>query len=368
MPKRVRVGIIGARADRGWAGVSHVPAVQAVPGLELRAVATSDDRTAQAAAEAFEVPIGFGDPYQMIRSAEIDVVSVVVKTPEHRALVLAAIEAGKVVLCEWPLGRNLSEAEELAEAAGTRGVRTAIGLQGRFSPWVNHIKRLVEDGFVGCLMSTTLIAADDFSLGTVAQGNAYMLDASNGANPLTIQCAHFLDTLCHALGEFESVGASLATTVPAFRIRETGETVRSNTPDQVAVAATLVGGAVACVQVRAGRPPVDTVSWEIQGSDGFLKITAPTAYLHWGALRVEGRRGDAELGLLLPPEDLFDRSLGLKEGPQHNVAYLYSALAKDMAEGTRVVPDFRSALSRHRTIDAIALAAGNAERVSATAC
>jgi predicted dehydrogenase len=73
--------------------------------------------------------------------------------------VLAALNAGKPVLCEWPLAMDLAEAEELATSASDRGVRTAVGLQGRSAPAVRYLRDLVADGYIGDVLSTTLVAS-----------------------------------------------------------------------------------------------------------------------------------------------------------------------------------------------------------------
>jgi predicted dehydrogenase len=131
MTKRIGVGVVGVRTDRGWGGVAHVPAIQAVPTLELRAIANSTQASADAAAQAVGVAHSFGDPRTMVRHPDVDMAAVAVKAPAHRNIVNAAISAGRAIYCEWPLGANLRETEELSRAASRAGVSTAIGLQGR---------------------------------------------------------------------------------------------------------------------------------------------------------------------------------------------------------------------------------------------
>jgi hypothetical protein len=63
----------------------------------------------------------------MVRSDEVDIISICVKVPEHRDILLAALAAGKHIYCEWPLGRNIQEAEELATTAERAGVHVTIG-------------------------------------------------------------------------------------------------------------------------------------------------------------------------------------------------------------------------------------------------
>ena len=93
--KQILVGIVGANANKSWAKVSHVPAINGLPGLKLAAVATSNEQSAREAAEAFGTDRWFSDPLAMIRDDRIDLISISVKVPAHRELVLAALDAGK---------------------------------------------------------------------------------------------------------------------------------------------------------------------------------------------------------------------------------------------------------------------------------
>ena len=144
---QIRVGIIGANAKRGWAKVSHIPAINGIPGLKLAAVATRNEESARLAAESFGADRWYSDPLAMIRDERIDLITISVKVPAHRELVLAALEAGKAVYCEAPLGRSVAEAEEMAGAAGP--LHTAIGLQGRFNPAVRRAAELVSSESIG---------------------------------------------------------------------------------------------------------------------------------------------------------------------------------------------------------------------------
>jgi hypothetical protein len=159
--KEIRVGIVGADARASWAKVSHVPAIKGLPGLKLVAVATRNERSAREAAEAFGADRWFSDPFAMLRDDRIDVVTIAVKVPAHRALVLAAPDAGKAVYCEAPLGRTVAETEEMASAVGS--LPTAIGLQGRLNPAVRRAAQLLCDG---------VITQRNVDVGALVQGNA----------------------------------------------------------------------------------------------------------------------------------------------------------------------------------------------------
>ena len=74
----------------------------------------------------------------MLAEADLDLVSVVVKVPSHRGPVMAALDAGKHVYCEWPLGANLAEAEAMANWAREKKVNAMVGLQARGDPAVRY--------------------------------------------------------------------------------------------------------------------------------------------------------------------------------------------------------------------------------------
>src|SRR5207302_2052583 len=125
----IRVGIIGANPDRGWAVRAHVPALRALrERYTLTAVATTNPDSAHRAANQFGATHAFADYRQLVEHSEVDLVIVSVKVPAHLELAGAAIANGKHVFSEWPLTVTTGEAVQLADAADAAGVRTAIGL------------------------------------------------------------------------------------------------------------------------------------------------------------------------------------------------------------------------------------------------
>src|SRR5215472_10514032 len=131
---KIRVGIVGANPQRGFASVAHIPALQALPDFEIAAVCTSRQDSAEAAARHLGARLAFADCEKLAQHPDVDLVTVSVKVPDHYLPVMAAIEAGKHVYCEWPLGRDTAEAVRMRDAANARGIRHAVGLQGQMSP------------------------------------------------------------------------------------------------------------------------------------------------------------------------------------------------------------------------------------------
>src|SRR5438445_9599463 len=102
---RIRVGIIGANPDRGWAAQAHIPALRSLSDeFEITALSTTRRESADAAGKLFDVPHAFDNYLELVNSPTVDVVAVTVKVPYHLELATAALDAGKAVYCEWPLG------------------------------------------------------------------------------------------------------------------------------------------------------------------------------------------------------------------------------------------------------------------------
>jgi len=353
------VGIIGVSPDRGWAATAHIPALQALPNYEIRAL------SARVAGDMFGVSAVFADHEQLVNQPDIDVVAVTVKVPHHRELVRAALAAGKAVYCEWPLGRDLGDAQAMAALAAERGVRSIVGLQARQAPAIEFVQQLLADGYVGEVLSTTMVGLS-IPGDVVGRPNAYMLDKANGANLLTISVGHSLDTLNHVLGEFADLSALADLRRPRITIEETGEQVQKTAADQIAVIGTLASGATASIHIREAVAGGTGYMWEINGTEGTLRLTADAAHPQIFPLTVAGARGPGELAELAVPAALSQRwpALASLQGtPAYNVGRAYAAFAADIDNGTHTVPDFADAVRRHEIIDAIERSAASRERV-----
>src|SRR5437588_6732072 len=219
--QRIRVGIVGANPDRGWAAQAHIPALRSLPDdFEITALSTTRRESADAAGKLFGVPRAFDNYHELVTSPAVDVVAVTVKVPYHLELATAALEAGKAVYCEWPLGNGLKEAETLAALAKKKGALAVAGLQARSAPSVAYVRDLIEQGYVGEVLSTTLIGSGMGWGPTLEPYNAYLNDRKNGATMLSIALGHTTDALCFCLGEARELTATMAMRRRSFTIAE----------------------------------------------------------------------------------------------------------------------------------------------------
>jgi predicted dehydrogenase len=355
----IGVGIVGLSATGGWATQAHVPALSAVDGMELRALAASSSASARAAGEVYGVP-AYESVEQLVKDENVDLVVVTVKVPRHRELVLPALAAGVPVLSEWPLAVDLREAQELERAA--HGTPTFVGLQGRSSPTFRWLADLVSEGYVGEVLSATVVAASAGWGGQVSERMRYTLDRTLGATMLSIAFGHAIDVVAMVVGELEALVATTATRRPRVALGRTGATVPMTAEDQVAVSGTLAGGAILSVHYRGGMVSGPGFSLVIDGTDGTLEVTAPT-HPNLAPLTVRGARGPGRPAELALPDgyDVFPQLAG---EPIHALAHAYAAIRDDLVHGTAVAPDFSHAVKRHRLLDAIARSAATGRRVS----
>jgi predicted dehydrogenase len=361
------VGIIGVNPAWGWAATAHIPALRALPNYEVRALSATSAEAASAAGEAFGVAAVYSDHEELVRRPDIDLVAVTVKVPHHRQLVSAALAAGKAVYCEWPLGRDIDDSRAMAALAAEKGVRTVVGLQARQAPAIAFVRELLRDGYVGEVQSTTMIGVS-IAGDVIVQPNVYMLDRNNGANLLTVAVGHSLDTLNYVLGEFADLSAVSAIRRPLITAQQTREQIVKTAADQIAVIGTLTSGATASIHVREAVAGGTGFLWEINGTDGTLRITADAALPEIFPLTVAGARGGGEPTELAVPSGLAQKwptLSGLEGAPAYNVGRAYAAFAADIHEGTHTVPDFADAVRRHEVIAAIERSGATGERVKA---
>jgi predicted dehydrogenase len=372
MPKKIRVGIVGATVTvggSGWGARTHVPALRALCAYELKAVCTAHEQTALASQQAFGTELAFHDYDAMLSCPEIDLVTVVTRAPTHYDLVMRALRAGKAVYCEWPLGATLAQAEAMAHLAAERSLYTAVGLQARSDPALMHARELIQQGYIGEVLA---VQFSYVSQATTRRGSGriWQSDRSNGANILTIGGGHSLDALSFVLGGFTEVSARLATTVATWHNTDTGQDVPVDSPDWVSASGRLGGNTQVSFLVAAVPAYADGHrKFEIYGRDGTLAVTVaagapehnPSVYHGPNQLCVA--RGKSPFAPIETPARFTLIPETVPAGPPRNVAQAYARLAAAMTEGKPFEPGFAAAVSAHRLICALEQSSDSARSV-----
>jgi predicted dehydrogenase len=362
MSEILRVGVIGANPAGSWGSFAHLPAIAALPNLKLTAVGAAHLESARETARRFGAAHAFDDPRALAEHPEVDVVAVCVRVPHHAQLVAAALDAGKHVYCEWPLGRDTAQAQAMAGAAQGRGVVHMTGLQARQSPVLAYVRDLIAEDAIGEVHASMLTHSVPWFFGA-NPGAAYLNDRSSGAHFLSIPGGHSIDAMGWLLGEFRSLQAVVARVDRG--VEATGAT-GATSPNQVVVDGLLEDGAVASLRLQGAPHHGTGVRWEINGAKGDLVITAAAGGrgLQMADLSLQRTTGLGVFEDLAVPERYFGVPEQVRRGPPLNVARSYLELARAIQDGRPATPDFAAAVARHRTLDAVQAASDEGRRIT----
>jgi predicted dehydrogenase len=362
MADKLRLGLIGASVRGTWSSRSHLPAVRASAEVELTAVCTTRADSAEAARQAYGARLAFDDYRKMIASPEIDAVAVVVRVPSHYAPTKAALEAGKHVYCEWPLGRTTAEAEELAALAKAKGLVTAIGLQARVNPAMMHMKELVEAGYVGEMLAVHVSMIRDGVL-TRPSNRIWQRDAELGANTLTIANGHTVDAMRFVTGDFSRLSAVVATQAKQWLDTGANTLLDVTAPDNIIISGWLANGAV--VSSHVGHIPFAGSGYrmEIYGRAGTLVASGEDSP-QLGEVFLHGATGTGPLAPIPVPARFDVAAAGTPSGEAANVGRMYALFAKAVRGGESRLPGFDTAVDLHRLVDGIKQASDTGREVS----
>ena len=369
MADKIRLGLVGASTGSTWAARSHLAALPFSSDFELTAVCTTKPESAEAARRQYGAKLAFHDFHAMAASPEIDAVAVVVRVPSHYGPTKAAIEAGKHVYTEWPLGRTTAEAEELTALARKNGVKTAIGLQSRVSPVLVYMKELIESGHIGEVVACRVGLVRE---GVLARHSSrtWQRDVTLGAHTLTIANGHTLDALRFVAGNFNRLSSVVSTQVRQWYETDTKRMLDVTCPDNILVSGQLKSGAVVSSHVAAVPWAGSGYRMEIYGREGTLVATGEDSP-QLCEVTLHGAKGGNKLEPMPVPARLIHVPAAMPQGNPYNVGEMYCAFAKAIrggdATGGPQLPDFDLAVDLHRFIDAISLASASAEEVHFTA-
>lgn len=362
-----RIGIIGGSIGSFWAAHSHIPAIAALPNIRLSAVSTTNIDSARASAAAFGADHAFANAVDLAECPDVDLVVVSVKSYDHVAVTEAVIPVGKPVFLEWPMGPGGEATQRLAELARERAIPTIVGLQGRFAPPVEYARKLIDDGYVGKLLSANIYAEYGFWNETIVAG--YGADEQANAHVLIIPGGHALDVLTFIAGDVAEIDGTLSYQRQDGFALDKQAIIKMTAPDQFAAQGTLLSGAVFSTHILGSAPMSQVLDGKLTGNPFRLSLVGTEGQLvletdgmpEIAPLTLNGSRGKLRPEPIAIPAAFGAIPAGLPD-PAIAVARLYARLPEKLTDIGGDIPNFEHGLKIHRLLDAIKLSARTGRR------
>lgn len=198
MSERVQVGIIGTS---GWTQLMFLPSLKSHPGARIAAICGRNGERAEALAQEHGIGRSFTDYRELLRS-DIDAVVIAVPDDLHKEMTLAAVDAGLDILCEKPMAPSLGDAVEMHAAAEAAGVRHLLNFTWHWQPQFQHLKTMIDEGFVG----RPLRARFEFAVGSGPNPKyQWRLDGSRATGMVGDLGSHMIHMAQWLLGPISSV-------------------------------------------------------------------------------------------------------------------------------------------------------------------
>ena len=343
----VRLGFVGS----GFARRVQLPGLALVPGTRATAIASGRRSNAEAVAREFGVPHVFDDGVELARSPEVDLV-VVSSTPDsHARYAVAALEAGKHVLCEKPMAIDAFEAAQMMTASGQHPERFAwIDHELRYEPNRRRARELISGGAIGAVRHIELslkpyLRGDGRPQAADAPWN-WWFDGARGGGILGAVGSHLIDLCRYWTGSDVVYVAGVAETFVTERTDAAGVKRPVTADDFTSTVLRMGSGAIATLTLSTVAHHGPGHMGQVTGSDGTLILTGET--------KLEMAKAGGPLEDVSAPDDLWE-----KTKPNNMWARSFVRLLRDMvrvigggaAEGEPA--SFRDGWQVQRVLDAI---------------
>ncbi len=303
-------------------------------------------------ADAHHIPEVYGSWQELIASPNVDVVSIVTPPDTHKEIAIAALQAGKHVICEKPMALNVAEAEEMfAAAQAAPGQLAIIDHELRFHPLRMQLRQMIKDGTIGNVIRIEIQRLGPDRL-DAERPWSWWADAARGGGMLNAVGSHMLDLARWCIGRIDGVAGQLQ--VGHYTRKDENGALQQVTADDHADVLVRFSHGVQGLIVASGLTPggfgINTL---VVGSEGALKLDHHEKLWHQHGLQGTGAAWEpvrskypiADLSAL-PPDNPF--AIGS--------FYLAQTLAASLPMGETALPDaasFYDGLVVQRTLDAV---------------
>jgi predicted dehydrogenase len=364
-------GFMGRTHSNAFSQVNHFFDVPYRPVLK-----TICGRNAERA-KAFAARWGYQsvetDWRNLVDSHDVDVIDIASPNDTHAEIAIAAAKAGKIVLCEKPLGRNPAESEAMVAAVDAAGVANMVWYNYRRVPAVTLAKQLIDEGRLGRIFHYRTKFLQDWTIsGDLPQGGTalWRLDASVAGSGVTGDLlAHNIDTALWLNGHINEVSAMTETFIKERKHELTGKVEPVTIDDASAFLARFRNGSLATFEAtRYARGHKALYTFEINGENASIAWDLHDLHrLEYFDHRDEGRlRGWKSIHITDGDHPYMKRWWvpGLQIGYEHTFIHQAADFLEGLGDGRSVSPTFRDALLTDYVTDAVLQSAKNRQWVT----
>lgn len=273
----VRIGIIGT----GIGAAVHIPVFRQLEDTEIVAIGSRRRERAEELATRHRIDFSSDDYREIVEHPDVD--AVVIATPPylHHPIAIAALEAGKHVLCEKPMARNLAEARDMVNLVRTAGVTAVVNHEYRYMPARHHVKTMMDEGFIGTPHSASIIVFRSSLADPNGRPFSWLMEREKAGGMLAASGSHYIDLLRWWFGDIKAVAGLTATMVTHRRLPDSSEMAHVDADDNFALMLRFQNGAIATIHVCATASTDAGEEITLSGSNGMILLQGDGAL--WGA-------------------------------------------------------------------------------------
>jgi predicted dehydrogenase len=343
---RKSIGIIGV----GFGAQVHAPAFRS-EGWDVVAICSRTRDKAQKAADEAGIANVYTDPLELIRRDDLAAVAIITPPGAHHPLSLAALKAGKHVLCEKPFAIDAKQAEEMRAAAETSGKTAMIAHEFRHAPQRAYIRQLLADGYIGKFQLCTMELFLDRYVSPEPRALTWQAYKAEGGGLLGALGSHYIDGLRFWFGEIAAVTGWLAALRPDVLDAATGKIVKAETDDTFSFSITFKNGGMATMTASFAITPARGTRIVVMGDRGTLIAEHPGPNpLENGV--VVASRDDASLETLKTPAQ-YTPFTDARDHRLMAFRLLVRDFTKGIEEGRSPAPNFTDGLRCQQVLDAV---------------
>jgi predicted dehydrogenase len=341
-----KIGIIGV----GFGAQVHVPGFRS-EGWEVAAICSrSGDKVQKAAAEA-GIDKAYTDPMDLIRRDDLAAVSIITPPGAHHALSIAALQAGKHVLCEKPFALDAKQAREMLDAAEKSRRTAMVAHEFRHTPQRAYIKQLLGEGYIGKFQLCTIELFLDRYVSAEPRPFTWMARKSDGGGLLGALGSHYIDGLRFWFGEVASVSGRLATLRPDLVEPATGKKVQAETDDTFLLTLNFRNGGMATMTASFAVTPTRGAKIVIMGDNGTLIAEQPGPNPLENGVVVASRNGAPLQELKTPAQ--YTPFTDARDHRLMAFRLLVRDFTKGIEQGTSPAPNFTDGLRCQQVLDEV---------------